>query len=70
MLMSEETKKRVISEAALAKRFETEINERASTADIPALIETVEAHSVGGGGSFEPAIALDTDGVPYITIGD
>lgn len=68
--MSESTKTRVIVEAALAKRFETEINERASTADIPALIESVETHSSSSGGDTDPVVALDTDGVPYITIGD
>lgn len=124
--MVETTQKRVVAEAALAKRLETEINERASTADIPALIERVKRHALAGSGLPEgalddinaqlqgvamisageeeptpvkigldgditvadlladvysslvslipfvenPPIALDEDGVPYITIGD
>lgn len=63
--MSDPTTRRVIAEAALAKRFETEINERASLADIPALVGEVDRRSNQG-----VAIALDDDGVPYINIGD
>lgn len=63
----DDTTQRVVAEAALAKRYETDINERASKANIPALVEEVEKHTTSGGPS---PIALDTDGVPYITIGD
>lgn len=123
----EPTVDRVLAEAALAKRYETEINERASTANIPALIDKVKqfAAAVGGDpgtipedleqqlkGEFRiyddegngtsypfglgtqlpiatllaemytgmsemakivnqpPLIALDTDGEPYLTIGE
>lgn len=66
-----DTVRRVIAEAALAKRFETEINERASLADIPALIDSVESEQTPGlPGSGDSSIAFDTDGVPYITIGE
>ena len=67
--MTDQTIKRVVAEAALAKRFETDINERASLADIPALVEEVEKFDAEAASVTSP-IALDTDGTPYITIGD
>jgi hypothetical protein len=69
--MAEETIKRVVAEAALAKRFASEINERASLADIPALVEDVESMTVPSeGGTTESEIAYDTDGVPYLKSGE
>lgn len=59
-----DTVKRIVAEAAVAKRFENEIHERASSADIPVLVENAERHSP------QSPIAFDTDGVPYLTIGE
>ena len=71
--MAESTSQRIIAEAALAKKFGTEIDKRANQLDIPALVTAVE--------KFDPAIptpdgdtsptneieiARDTDGVPYL----
>lgn len=58
-----DTIKRVVAEAMLARRFETEIHEGASKADIPTLEENVEKHT-------QLTLALDTDGVPYIANGE
>ena len=54
--MSDDTKNRVIAEAALAQRYHNEINERASQATIPALVARVErlAPASPGGGASEP----------------
>lgn len=62
----DDTTERVVAEAALAVKYHTQIHERASKSSIPALVDEVEKHSTGG----PSPIALDTDGVPYITIGD
>lgn len=42
--MSDTTIDRVVAEAALAKRFSTKIDELASQADIPVLVEAVEVY--------------------------
>jgi len=71
--MSDSTIDRVVAEGALAKRFENQINERASLADIPALVEAVEVFDPSvptpdgdGDSTNEIEIAVDTDGVPYL----
>lgn len=57
--MSDPSVERIISEAALAKRFENEINERASKADIPTLVNRVSRQN-------PVEIGIDTDDVPYL----
>ena len=67
-----DTIKRIVAEAALAKRFETEINERASLADIPTLVEAVNLenpHDEDTDSTNELEIGFDTDGVPYLKTG-
>lgn len=68
--MSDETVNRVVAEAALARRHENEINKRASKATIPTLVADVKRLAPPGEGGAASPIALDTDGVPYLTIGD
>jgi hypothetical protein len=69
--MADETVDRVIAEAALARRFATEIDERASKADIPTLVENVESMTVPSeGGTAMEEIGFDTDGVPYLKTGE
>lgn len=72
--MADSTVERVIAEAALAKRFETKINERASLADIPALVEEVENFDPATDGDTDATneieIGIDTDGVPYLKMGE
>ena len=70
--MAEETIQRVVAEAALARRLGSQIDERASKADIPALVEEVEVlvASEGGGTPSDAEIGYDTDGVPYLTTGE
>lgn len=70
--MSDPSVERIISEAALAKRFENEINERASKADIPTLVEAVNLenpHDEDTDSTNELEIGFDTDGVPYLKTG-
>lgn len=71
--MADETIERVVAEAALAKRYETQVNERASLADIPALVAAVERFDPTiepPDGDLSPTneleIGIDTDGVPYL----
>lgn len=63
---------RVLNEAALAKRFENEINERASKADIPTLVNRVTKDNPTDGDldpTNELELGFDTDGAPYIKTG-
>lgn len=67
--MSSPSVNRIITEAALSRHLEIEINKRASTNDISELISEVE--NLDGNSDGIPGvspIALDTDGVPYITV--
>lgn len=72
--MFDPTTERVINEAALAKRFETEIDKRANRAvDIPALVDAVnktqpidEVNDADSSPTNELEIGIDTDGVPYL----
>lgn len=56
--MSDSTIERVVSEAALAKRHQTRINERASKADIPTLVDLVEKLAPSGEGGMPSGIDL------------
>lgn len=61
---------RVVAEAALARRLADDVNKLASQNDVSKLVSDVEnfdGDSDGAPGSSP--IALDTDGVPYVTIG-
>lgn len=68
--MSDSTLNRVLAEAALAKRFETDISVRASLSDVDTLLKTVKENSSNNTPGVDPSVALDDDGVPYITIGE
>lgn len=72
--MAESTSRRIIAEAALARRFDHEISERASLADIPTLVSAVEAFDDSPDGdkssTNEIEIAFDVDGIPYLLTGD
>lgn len=68
--MADSTIERVIAEAALAKKFGTEIDKRANQVDIPALVVAVEVFDPAIDPDSDPTneieIALDTDGIPYL----
>ena len=66
--MAEETIKRVLAEAALAKRLETDIIKRASISHVETLVESVEKFTSSAPGGNDSSIAIDDDGIPYITV--
>ena len=61
--MSDSTIDRVVAEAALAKRFSTKIDELASQADIPVLVEAVEVYESQFASDDEVASAFETSGL-------
>lgn len=74
--MADETIDRVVAEAALAERFKTEIDRRASVLNVPQLVTAVEAFDPlilppdgDTSSTNELEIGLDTDGVPYLMTG-